>query len=92
MVCIKEVSDLKKPSLSASKTATNAHSGISSPSLNRLIPTKTSNTPNLKSLIISILSMVSISECIYLTLIPFSSRYSVKSSAIFFVKVVARTL
>ena len=40
--------------------------------LSKLIPTNTSNTPSLKSLIISILSSVSISECMYLTLIPFS--------------------
>ena len=37
-----------------------------------------------------ILSNVSMSECIYLTLSPFSSRYSVKSSAIFFVRVVTK--
>ena len=69
-----------------------AHSGISSPSLKRLIPTKTSKTPSLKSLMISIRSNVSISECKYLTLIPFSWKYSVKSSAIFLVKVVTKTL
>ena len=72
IVCISEVSDLKNPSLSASKIATKAHSGMSKPSLRRLIPTRISNTPILKSLIISILSSVSISECIYLTLSPFS--------------------
>ena len=69
---IKEVSDLKKPSLSASKIPTKAHSGISRPSLRRFIPTNTSNTPSLRSLIISIRSKVSMSECMYLTLIPFS--------------------
>ena len=41
-------------------------------SLKRLIPTKISNTPNRKSLIISILSSVSMSECMYLTFRPFS--------------------
>ena len=40
MVWISEVSDLKNPSLSASRIATNAHSGISSPSLKRFIPTQ----------------------------------------------------
>ena len=50
--------------ISASKIATRAHSGMSNPSLKRLIPIKTSKTPSLKSLIISILSSVSISECI----------------------------
>ncbi len=42
IVCIKEVSDLKNPSLSASKIATKPTSGRSKPSLNKLIPTKTS--------------------------------------------------
>ena len=41
---------------------------------------------------ISILSIVSISWCIYLTLISKPSKYAVKSSAIFFVSVVTRTL
>ena len=62
IVCISEVSDLRKPSLSASRIATREHSGISKPSLRRFIPTRTSNTPVLKSLRISILSSVSISE------------------------------
>ena len=78
--------------MSASSIATSAHSGISNPSLNKFIPTKISNTPILKSLIISILSSVSMSECIYRTFNPFSWRYSVKSSAIFFVNVVAKIL
>ena len=59
---ISDVSDLKNPSLSASNIPTKPHSGISNPSLKRFIPTNTSNTPILKSLIISILSSVSISE------------------------------
>ena len=59
---IDEVSDLKNPSLSASNIPTNAHSGISNPSLNKLIPTSTSKTPILRSRMISILSSVSISE------------------------------
>ena len=43
IVCINDLSDLKKPSLSASKIATNDTSGMSNPSLNKFIPTKTSN-------------------------------------------------
>ena len=92
MVCIIDVSDLRKPSLSASKMATRETSGISNPSLKRFIPTNTSNLPSLKSLIISVLSRVTISECIYFTLIPDSRRYLVKSSLIFFVRVVIKTL
>ena len=45
MVCIKERSERKKPSLSASNIATSDTSGMSNPSLNRLIPTRTSNSP-----------------------------------------------
>ena len=74
IVCIKVVSDLRKPSLSASKIATKLTSGISRPSLNKLIPTSTSNFPSLKSLIISTLSTVSISECMYLAEILFSFK------------------
>ena len=65
---------------------------MSSPSLNRFIPTSTSNLPSLKSLIISSLSKASISECIYLTFISFSVKYAVNSSAIFLVSVVTNTL
>jgi len=43
--------------------ATRETSGRSSPSLRRFIPTTTSYVPNLRSLNISILSIVSISEC-----------------------------
>ena len=64
MVWISEVSVLKKPSLSASKIATTETSGISSPSLKRFIPISTSYFPSLSSLIISILSIASMSECI----------------------------
>ena len=64
IVCMSDVSERKKPSLSASKIATRAHSGISSPSRSKLIPTKTLNIPLLKSLIIWIRSNVSMSECI----------------------------
>ena len=92
IVCINEVSERKNPSLSASNIATNPHSGISKPSLRRLIPTKTSKVPIRKSRRISNLSKVSISECMYLTLMPFSWRYSVRSSAIFFVSTVQRVL
>ena len=62
IVCTREVSERKNPSLSASRIATNVISGISNPSLNKLIPTNTSKTPILKSLTISILSNLSISE------------------------------
>ena len=48
--------------------ATKDTSGISNPSLSKFIPTNTSNLPNLKSLIISTLSKVSISECKILNL------------------------
>ena len=41
---------------------------------------------------ISILSMVSISECIYVVFTPRSVRYLVKSSAIFLVNVVTNVL
>ena len=55
---IKEVLDRRKPSLSASSIATNPHSGISSPSLRRFIPIKISIVPDLRLLIIFILSNV----------------------------------
>ena len=74
IVCIKERSERKKPSLSASNMATNETSGISKPSLKRFIPTKTSNSPKRKSLIISILSNALISECIYLTFISIPAK------------------
>ena len=38
MVWIKDLCERKNPSLSASQIATNAHSGISSPSLSKFIP------------------------------------------------------
>ena len=72
MVWMSDVSDLRKPSLSASSIATRVISGMSSPSLRRLIPTSTSNTPRRRSLTISTLSMVSISECRYFTFISLS--------------------
>ena len=62
MVWIILVSDLKKPSLSASRIATRDTSGRSNPSLKRFIPTSTSKLPILSSLKISTLSTVSISE------------------------------
>ncbi len=91
MVCISDVLERKYPSLSASNIPTKAHSGISSPSLNKLIPISTSNRPSLKSRIISIRSNVSTSECTYRTLIPASCIYSVSASAIFLVRVVTKT-
>ena len=65
---------------------------MSKPSLSKLIPIKTSKAPRRRSRKISIRSRVSISECIYRTLMPCSWRYSVKSSDIRFVNVVTRTL
>ena len=62
IVCINERSERKKPSLSASSIATNDTSGISSPSLNKLIPTNTSNSPNRSFRIISNLSNAFVSE------------------------------
>ena len=64
IVWIKERSERKKPSLSASSIATSETSGISSPSRKRLIPTRTSTLPKRKSRTISIRSIVSISLCI----------------------------
>ena len=90
IVCTKEVSERKKPSLSASKIATSPHSGISSPSRSRLIPIRTSNAPSRRSRRISIRSIVSISECIYRTRIPCSCIYSVRSSDMRLVRVVTR--
>src|SRR5438132_370489 len=65
MVWISEVSLRRKPSLSASKIATSAHSGMSRPSRSRLMPTSASKAPSRRSRMISMRSMVSISECIY---------------------------
>ena len=45
MVWTSEVSERRKPSLSASRMATRAHSGISSPSRSRLMPTRISKVP-----------------------------------------------
>ena len=59
IVCIKERSARKNPSLSASRMATSDTSGRSSPSRSRFIPTRTSKTPSRRSRMISILSMVS---------------------------------
>ena len=71
---------------------TRAHSGISNPSLRRLIPINASNKPSRRSLMISIRSRVSTSECIYLTFKPASNIYSLRASAIFLVRVVIKTL
>ena len=46
MVWISEEAERKKPSLSASRIATSATSGRSSPSRSRLMPTSTSNSPS----------------------------------------------
>ena len=62
IVCIRDVSERRNPSLSASRIATKVISGISSPSLKRLIPTSTSNTSRRISRTISVRSRVSISE------------------------------
>ena len=92
MVWINAVSLRRKPSLSASNITTSRTSGKSSPSRSRLMPTSTSNSPFLSPVMMSIRSSVSISLCIYRTRTPFSLRYSVKLSAIFFVSVVMSTL
>ena len=62
MVWISEVSLRKKPSLSASRIATSAHSGMSRPSRSRLMPTSASNAPRRRSRMISMRSMVSMSD------------------------------
>ena len=56
------------------------------------IPIKISVSPFLRALIISTRSIVSISECRYVTFMPCSFIYSLKSSAIFLVRVVIKTL
>src|ERR1039457_6666863 len=56
-----DVSDLRKPSLSASRTATSETSGRSSPSRSRFTPTRTSKTPRRKSPMIWTRSSVSLS-------------------------------
>ena len=76
--------------MSASRMATNDTSGRSRPSRNKLMPTSTSKSPSRRSRSISIRWIVSTSEWRYLTRIPCSSRYSVRSSAIFLVRVVTR--
>ena len=90
-VWIKLVIFLKNPSLSASRIATRETSGMSSPSLSKFIPTRTSNSPSLSCRISSVLWRFSISECRYRTLIWRFERYSAKSSAMRFVSVVTRT-
>ncbi|CDA78972.1 uncharacterized protein BN558_02380 [Clostridium sp. CAG:242] len=77
--------------MSASRIATSETSGISRPSRSRLMPTRTSNSPRRRSRIISIRSIVSISWCMYRTLTPMFSKYPVRSSAIFLVRVVTST-
>ena len=61
-VWVNERSDLKKPSLSASRIATKLTSGRSNPSLNKFTPISTSKTPFLNPCKISTLSKVSTSE------------------------------
>src|SRR5262245_26461452 len=63
MVWTSEVADLRKPSLSASRMATRAHSGMLRPSRSRLMPIKMSKAPSRKSRMISMRSSVSMSEC-----------------------------
>ena len=57
MVWISDVSLRRKPSLSASRIATSAHSGMSRPSRSRLMPTSASNAPSRRSRMISMRSM-----------------------------------
>ena len=92
MTWIMDVSERRNPSLSASRIATSDTSGISRPSRRRLIPTSTSKTPARRSRMISALSMVATSEWRYRTFTPASVRKSVRSSAIFLVRVVISTL
>ena len=74
IVWISDVSDRRKPSLSASRIATSETSGRSSPSRSRLMPTSTSNSPSRRSRRISIRCSVSTSECRYRTRMPISTR------------------
>jgi len=92
LVCVNDLVDLKKPSLSASRIATNATSGKSSPSRSKFTPTSTLKFPRRKSLSISTRSKVSTSECIYLVFMPRFIRYLVSSSAMRFVRVVTSIL
>ena len=91
IVCMRDVSERRNPSLSASNIATNDTSGRSSPSLNRFTPTTTSNFPSLRSLSISTRSIALNSECKYIPLRPSSFMYSLKSSASRLVNVVTST-
>ena len=63
MVWMSELSERRKPSLSASRIATSDTSGMSRPSRSRLMPTSTSNLPRRRSRMISVRSTVSMSEC-----------------------------
>ncbi len=62
-VWISDVSLRRKPSLSASSTATSDTSGRSSPSRSRLIPTRMSNSPLRSAVVICTRSSVSMSLC-----------------------------
>jgi hypothetical protein len=57
------VSDLRKPSWSASRMATRDTSGMSRPSRSRLMPTSTSISPSRRDRINSWRSRVSVSSC-----------------------------
>ena len=92
MVCIREVSLRKNPSLSASNIPIKVTSGKSNPSRKRFTPHSTSNSPFRSAVNISIRSMVLMSLCKYLAFSPCSLRYSDRLSAIFLVSVVANTL
>ena len=91
IVWISEVSERKNPALSASSIPIKATSGKSSPSRSKFTPTKISKSPLRNWVKIFILSMVLISLCKYSALIFLSFKYTDKSSAIFFVSVVAKT-
>ena len=90
-VWIRERALRRNPSLSASSIATSDTSGRSSPSRSRLIPTSTSIRPSRSARRISIRSIASMSACMYRTRIPSERKYSAKSSAIRFVRVVTST-
>ena len=90
-VCVKLLLLLKNPSLSASTMATRLTSGRSKPSRRRFTPISTSNSPFLKSCMISTRSKVSTSLWMYLQRTPILVRYLVNSSAIRLVSVVTKT-
>src|SRR3954451_14246111 len=76
IVWISDLSERRKPSLSASRIATSDTSGRSSPSRSRLMPTRTSYCPSRSSRSSSIRRSVSTSLCRYRVRMPASRRVS----------------